>query len=54
MNLFAKRFLLDDTGATAIEYSLVAAMIAVVIVTAVTTVGTNLNVRYNSVATAFK
>jgi len=41
----------DDAGATAIEYGLIAALIAVVIVTALTTVGTNLKTTFNSVAT---
>ncbi len=44
--------LLDDAGATAIEYGLIAALIAVVIVAAVTTVGTNLTTTFNSVASA--
>ena len=33
----------DETGATAIEYGLIVALIGVVIITAVTTLGTNLN-----------
>jgi pilus assembly protein Flp/PilA len=41
----------DESGATAIEYGLIAALIAVVVVTAVTTVGTNLKTVFNSVAT---
>jgi pilus assembly protein Flp/PilA len=41
----------DDTGVTAIEYGLIAALIAVVIVTAVTTVGGNLKNTFNTVAT---
>ena len=41
---------LDDCGATAIEYGLIAALIAVVIVVAVTTVGTSLSATFNSVA----
>lgn len=40
----------DDAGATAIEYGLIAALIAVVIVTAVTTVGGNLSNTFNTVA----
>jgi len=43
MTQFAKRFLKDDSGATAIEYGLIVALIAVVIIGAVTTLGTNLN-----------
>ena len=42
----------DDAGATAIEYGLIAALIAVVIVTAVTTVGTKLSNTFNSVASS--
>ncbi|MGH2344207.1 MAG: Flp family type IVb pilin [Chloroflexota bacterium] len=42
----------DEAGATAIEYGLIAALIAVVIVTAVTTIGTNLKTTFNSVASA--
>ncbi len=41
----------DDAGATAIEYGLIAALIAVVIVTALTTVGGNLTNTFNTVAT---
>jgi pilus assembly protein Flp/PilA len=41
----------DDAGATAIEYGLIAALIAVVIVTAVSTVGSKLSATFNSVAT---
>lgn len=40
----------DDAGATAIEYGLIAALIAVVIVTAVTTVGGRLSNTFGSVA----
>ena len=36
------RFLKDETGATAIEYGLIAALVSVVIITAVATLGTNL------------
>lgn len=43
-------FLRDDSGATAIEYGLIAAGIAIVIVAAVQVVGTNLNGTFNSVA----
>ena len=40
----------DERGATAIEYGLIASLIAVAIVTAVTTVGQNLNASFNNVA----
>ena len=47
-------FLKDESGATAIEYGLIAALISVVIITAVKLVGTNLDTTFNSVATAVK
>ena len=43
MKSFIWRFLADETGATAIEYGLIVALIALVIITAVTTLGANLN-----------
>ncbi|MDE2183924.1 MAG: Flp family type IVb pilin [Alphaproteobacteria bacterium] len=50
-NHFA-RFLRDQSGATAIEYGLIAALIAVVIIGALTAVGTSLSATLNSVATS--
>ena len=44
------KFLKDESGATAIEYGLIASLIAVVIIAGVTAVGTNLNALFNSVA----
>jgi pilus assembly protein Flp/PilA len=52
-NLMA-RFLREESGATAIEYGLIAALIAVVIIGAVTAVGTNLSTQFNTVATTLK
>jgi pilus assembly protein Flp/PilA len=49
MTKFVERFLKDESGATAIEYGLIAALIAVVIVGAVTTIGTNLNTKFLAV-----
>ena len=49
-----RRFLADESGATAIEYGLIAALIAVVIITALTTIGTNLTTKFGSVASALK
>jgi len=40
----------SDRGVTAVEYGLLAALIAVVIIGAVTTLGTNLNNTFNTVA----
>jgi pilus assembly protein Flp/PilA len=42
----------DQEGATAIEYGLIAALISVVIITAVTAVGTKLSAVFNSISTA--
>jgi pilus assembly protein Flp/PilA len=42
----------DEGGATAIEYGLIAALISVVIIAAVTLVGSNLSGVFNSIATA--
>jgi pilus assembly protein Flp/PilA len=50
--LFA--FLRDESGATAIEYGLIAAGISVVIITAVNMVGTSLNATFTSIATKLK
>jgi pilus assembly protein Flp/PilA len=46
------RFLRDESGATAIEYGLIAAGIAVVIIAAVQLVGSNLNGTFGTVASA--
>jgi pilus assembly protein Flp/PilA len=45
------RLLNDESGATAIEYGLIAALIAVGAVSALTTVGHNLSTTFNTVAT---
>jgi pilus assembly protein Flp/PilA len=52
MSKFVTRFLKDESGATAIEYGLIAALIAVAIVTAVTAVGTSLNTKFGDVSDA--
>ncbi len=49
MTQFMKRFAQDESGATAIEYGLIAALIAAVIIGAVTAVGTKLNASFTSV-----
>ena len=49
-----RMFLRDETGATAIEYALIASLIAVVIITAVTVVGTQVSTVFNEVGTALK
>jgi pilus assembly protein Flp/PilA len=48
-NLFS-RFVRDESGATAIEYGLIAALIAVVVIGAVTAVGTGLSTTFTTVA----
>jgi pilus assembly protein Flp/PilA len=48
------RFFRDESGATAIEYGLIAAGIAVAIIVAVASVGTSLNTTFTSVETALQ
>jgi pilus assembly protein Flp/PilA len=48
--IFLQRLLRDDSGATAIEYGLIAALIAVAAVTVLGTVGTNLTATFQTVA----
>ena len=47
-----RRFLRDEEGVTAIEYGLIAALIAVVIIIAVTAIGVNLKTVFCTIATA--
>lgn len=47
---FIKQFARDEEGVTAIEYGLIAALIAVVIIAAVTLVGTGVAATFNAVA----
>lgn len=46
----AKRFLREDEGATMVEYGLMVALIAVVCILAVSTIGKNLNSVFNDIA----
>ena len=46
-----REYVRNEKGATAIEYGLIAALIAIVAVTAMTTVGTNLSAKFDTVAT---
>ena len=48
----SRRFLRDEEGVTAIEYGLIAALIALVIIVAVTNAGTALNGVFTRVAAA--
>ena len=52
MTKFINRFAKNESGATAIEYGLIAALIAVVLITVLQLVGTNLDAKFNEVATA--
>jgi pilus assembly protein Flp/PilA len=52
-NLFA-RFLKDDSGATAIEYGLIAAGISVAIIAVVNGLGTKQNTTYSSISSQLK
>jgi pilus assembly protein Flp/PilA len=48
------RFIREESGATAIEYGLIAAGISVAIIAVVQALGTNLNTTFSSVSTALK
>ena len=50
MSMF-KKLIIDESGATAIEYGLIAALIAVAVITTVTTLGTNANNTFSYVGT---
>jgi pilus assembly protein Flp/PilA len=49
-----RRFLRDESGATAIEYGLIAAGVAVAIITVVNGLGSKLKTTFSSVSTALK
>ena len=52
-NLFV-RFMKDDSGATAIEYGLIAAGISVAIIAVVQGLGSNLNTKFGTISSALK
>lgn len=54
MTKFITKFVKDESGATAIEYGLIAALIAVAAITAMTTVGTQLIAKFNTIASTLK
>jgi pilus assembly protein Flp/PilA len=54
MTNLVKRFLNDESGATAIEYGLIAAGISVAIIAVVQGIGSKLNATFSSVQTALK
>ena len=49
MNILS-RFAKDESGATAIEYGLIAGLISVVIIAVLTTVGTKLNAKFTNIS----
>ncbi len=51
MSKLVSRFVKDESGATAIEYGLIAALIAVAIMVGAGTLGNNLNSKFNAIAT---
>jgi pilus assembly protein Flp/PilA len=54
MRKLLKEFVVDESGATAIEYGLIAAGIALAIVAAVNGLGTKLNTKFTSISTSLK
>ncbi|MDB5569497.1 MAG: Flp/Fap pilin component [Hyphomicrobiales bacterium] len=52
MTKVLKRFMNDESGATAIEYGLIAGLISVVIIGAVTLIGTSLTTKFTAISTA--
>ena len=51
MSKFVTSFMKDESGATAIEYGLIAALIAVVIIAGASTLGKNVGGVFNTIAT---
>ncbi len=51
MTKFVSRFVKDESGATAIEYGLIAALIAVVIIAAVSALGSTISSKFTEVVT---
>lgn len=51
MQNLVKRYIEDESGATAIEYGLIAALIGVAMIAGARTLGTNLNTKFNGIAT---
>jgi pilus assembly protein Flp/PilA len=49
-----KSFFNDDAGATAIEYALIASLIAIALVTILTNLGTQLSAEFSEVSSALK
>jgi pilus assembly protein Flp/PilA len=54
MKNLVSRFVKDESGATAIEYALIAAGIALAIIAAVNGVGTALTTKFNAISSSLK
>jgi pilus assembly protein Flp/PilA len=54
MSQFLKSFVKDESGATAIEYGLIAAGISVVIIGAISLIGEGLEARFDAIAEALE
>ncbi len=54
MKSFLNKFASSESGATAIEYGLIAALISVVCILAFGTIGSNLNTKFNNIGTALQ
>jgi len=54
MKNLISNFVADESGATAIEYALLASLISVAIITAATTLGTNISKTFNNVSAQMK
>ena len=52
MSKFVTRFLKNESGATAIEYGLIAALMAVIIIAGIGLIGTNLSTKFGDIADA--
>jgi pilus assembly protein Flp/PilA len=50
MSKLVTRFVKDESGATAIEYGLIAALIAIAIIAGATSLGSALNSKFNAIA----
>jgi pilus assembly protein Flp/PilA len=54
MKSIVRRFVKDEAGVTAIEYGLLATLLALAIITSVTTIGNDLKTKFTAISTALK
>ena len=54
MSRLLKGFVADQSGATAIEYALIGSLIAIVLVTVLTNLGTRLSAEFSEISSALK